>query len=136
MARSSYSLSLSLSKTSILSKIKEGYLFWMGIVPHIPRTARYTLGIIIENKFLDLLESSYTSYFSGKDKKLVLLSECIFTADILKFLVTTCWEGKFISNRQYESMSTKLDEIGKMLYGWKKSLEIPTKPPPIKRGKE
>lgn len=64
---------------------------WMGIVPHIPKTARYTLGSRIENKFLDLLEVSYTSYFSEKEKKAGRLSECIFTLDILKFLISTAW---------------------------------------------
>lgn len=117
-----------------LTKIKEGYLFWMNIVPHIPKTARFTLGARIENKFLDLLELSYSSYFSEKDKKAEKLSECIFTVDILKFLVSTAWDGKFISNKQYEETALRLDEIGKMLWGWKKSLESP-KTPPVKAGK-
>lgn len=107
----------------------------MSIVPHIPKTARFTLGVRIEDKFLDLLELSYTSYFSEKDKKAEKLSECIFTIDILKFLVSTAWEGKFISNKQYENTTTKMDEIGKMFWGWKKSLDNSPKTPPIKAGK-
>jgi hypothetical protein len=35
------------------------------------------------------------------------------------------WEGKIISNRQCEDMAQKLDEIGKILGGWKKNLENP-----------
>lgn len=108
-------------------------MVWMGIVPHIPKTARFTIGARIENKFLNLLELSYTAYFSEKDKKAELLSECIFTVDIIKFLVTTSWEGKFISNKHYENIATKMDEIGKMLYGWKKSLDTPTKTPLISK---
>ena len=107
----------------------------MGIVPHIPKTARFTIGARIENKFLNLLELSYASYFSEKDKKAEKLSECIFTVDILKFLVSIAWEGKFVSNKQYETMATKMDEIGKMLWGWKKSLDNSQKTPPIKAGK-
>ena len=110
-------------------------MLWMGIVPHIPKTARYTLGARIENKFLDLLELAYTSYFSEKEKKAEKLSECIFTTDILKFLISTSWEGKFISNKQYEDIAIKLDEIGKMLWGWKKSLDNPQKTPLNKAGK-
>ena len=109
----------------------------MSVVPHIPKTARYTIGSRIENKFLDLLELSYTSYFSEKDKKKELLSECIFTSDILKFLISTSWEGKFISNKQYEQVALKLDEVGKMLWGWKKSIDNsqPQKTPLVKAGK-
>ena len=123
----------------------------MNIVPHIPKSARYTIGARIENKFLDLLELSYASYFSSatrksssayfsekdhgsSNKKAEKISECIFILDILKFLISTAWEGKFISNKQYENTATRLDEVGKMLWGWKKSLET-TKTPPIKVGK-
>lgn len=131
MARPSNSLSLSLSldNASILNKIKEGYLAWMGIVPHIPKTARYTLGARIENKFLDLLELAYISYFSEKEKKAEKISECIFASDILKFLISTAWNGKFIANKQYEDIAVRLDEIGKMLWGWRKSLDSHKKNP-------
>ena len=44
-------------------------MFWVNIVPHIAKSARYTLGARIENKFIDLLELSYTAYFSEKDRK-------------------------------------------------------------------
>lgn len=99
----------------------------MSIVPHIPKTARYTLGERIENKFLDLLELAYTSYFSEKEKKTEKISGCIFILDILKFLISTAWDGKFITNKQYEEVAVRLDEIGKMLWGWRKSLDHPQK---------
>lgn len=37
------------------------------------------------------------------------------------------WEAKLISNNHYEDMAKRLDEVGKMLWGWKKSLENPEK---------
>ncbi len=98
-------------------------MVWISIVPHIPKTARYTMGARIENKFLDLLELTYTSYFSEKEKKSEKISECIFASDILKFLISTAWDGKFIANKQYEDIAVRLDEIGKMLWGWRKSLD-------------
>lgn len=113
----------SLENASILNRIKEGYLVWMNIVPHIPKTARYTIGSRIENKFLDLLELSYTAYFIEKEKKAEKISTCIFELDILKFLISTAWEAKCISHKQYEEIALKLDEIGKMLWGWKKSFD-------------
>lgn len=129
MARSS-TLSLSLGSVSILTKIKEGYLTWMATSPHMPKGARYTMGSRIENKFLDLLELSYTAYFIQREEKSQKISECIFILDILKFLMTTAWEGKFVSHKQYEGLAVKLDEIGKMFWGWKKSIETPRKKNP------
>lgn len=98
-------------------------MVWMNFVPHIAKGARYTLGARIENKFLDLLELSYIAYFSEREKKIEKLSECILLTDTLKFLVSIAWEGKIISNRQCEDVAIKLEEIGKMLGGWRKSLD-------------
>ena len=123
----SLSLSLSLDKASILQRIKEGYLIWVNVVPHIAKGARYTIGSRIENKFLDLLELSYLAYFTEKEKRAEKLSDCILVLDTLKFLVSVAWEGKLISNRQCEDIMLKLEEIGKMLGGWKKSLDNPEK---------
>lgn len=102
-------------------------MLWISIVPHIVKSARYTIGQRIENIFLDLLELSYNTYFSEKDKKAEKIARCILMADALKFLITVAWEGKMISNKQCEDMAVKLDEIGKMFGGWRKSLDIPEK---------
>lgn len=98
-------------------------MIWLNIIPHISRGARYTIGARIENKFLDLLELAYIAYFSSKEKKPEKISECILVLDTLKFLISVTWEGKLISNKQYEEIAVKLDEIGKMFGGWMKSLE-------------
>ena len=102
-------------------------MIWVSIVPHIAKGARYTLGSRIENKFLDLLELSYIAYFTEKDKKIEKVSNCILTLDILKFLVSIAWEGKLISNKHYEDVALKLEEVGKMFGGWKKNLNNPEK---------
>lgn len=121
------SLSLSLNSASILNRIKEGYLVWVSIVPHISKGARYTIGSRIENKFLDLLDLAYIAYFTEKDKKGEKITECIVIVDTLKFLVSVAWEGALISNRHCEDVALKLEEIGKMFGGWKKSLGNPEK---------
>src|SRR3989344_6274331 len=119
-------LSLSQSAT-IVHRVKEGYLIWMGVVPHIAKGARYTIGARIENTFLDLLEQTYTAYFSAKEKKAGKIADCIFTLDILKFLISIAWEGKIISHGQCETLAVKLEETGKMFGGWQKSLDNSTK---------
>jgi len=96
----------------------------MNIVPHVAKSSRYTIGARIENKFLDLLELAYAAYFTEKEKyteKLEKVSGCILILDTLKFFISVAWEGKIISDRQCQNVSAKLDEIGKMLGGWKNS---------------
>lgn len=102
-------------------------MFWVSIVPHIAKSARYTLGARIENKFIDLLELSYLTYFTEKEKKIEKITKCILVSDTLKFLISVSWEGKIISNKQFEDIAIKLEEIGKMLGGWKNSLNNPEK---------
>jgi hypothetical protein len=99
----------------------------LSITPHIAKRARHTIGARIEHTFLDLLEQTYTAYFSSKEKKANKIGECIFTLDILKFLISIAWEGKLISHKQCEDIAVKLEEVGKMFGGWQKNLENPTK---------
>jgi len=91
------------------------------------KSSRYTIGQRIENKFLDLLELSYTAYFSPKESKSEKISECISILDKLKFLISIAWETKLVANKQYEELALKLDEVGKMLGGWKNSINNPEK---------
>lgn len=118
---------LSLGDASILNRVKEGYLIWVNIIVHIPKYSRYTLGARIENKFLDLMELTYLAYFTEKERKKEKILNCIFVLDTIKFLILVTWEGRLISNKQYQEISLKLEEIGKMLGGWKKSLDNPEK---------
>lgn len=103
---------------------------WINVVPHIPKGGRYTIGSRIENKFLDLLECSYITYFTQKAEKFEKISQCILILDTLKFFISVAWEGRLISNRQYEDLSIKLDEVGKMFGGWRKNLDNPQKKNP------
>lgn len=89
----------------------------------MPRGSRFTIGSRVENKFLDLLELTYTAYFTEKKQKREKLSECILVLDTLKFLVSVAWEGKVISNKHCEDVSVKLEEVGRMFGGWKKNLD-------------
>ncbi len=105
-----------------MSRVKEGYLIWLNIVPHIAKGARYTIGARIEDKFLDLLELSYITYFTEKDRKMEKISKCILYLDTIKFLISVAWEGNLISNKQCKDIASNLEEVGKMFGGWKKNL--------------
>ncbi len=98
-------------------------MIWMNVLPHIPKGQRYTIGTRIENKFLDLLELSYITYFTEKERKKEKILGCILILDTLKYLIGITWETKLISNKQCAEITEKMDEVGKMFGGWKNSLE-------------
>ncbi len=105
-------------------------MVWVNVVPHMPKSSRYTLGARIEEKFLDLLECTYFAYFSEKATKQTRISECILLLDTLKFLITMSWEAKLISTTRCEEVAKILDETGKMFGGWRKNIgQIETKTP-------
>ena len=105
-------------------------MIWINIVPHIPRSARFTIGARIENKLLDLLELTYLAYFADKadkEKKLEKIAKCVLVLDMLKFLVSVAWEGKIISSKHCEDIAKNLEEIGRMFGGWQNSFKNPEK---------
>ena len=57
-------------------------------------------------------KSLYTSYFSRTIAKL----------DNLKFFMQLAWESKLIPTEKYANLSKELEEIGRMLGGWRKGL--------------
>ncbi len=91
------------------------------------KSSRYTLGARIEERFLDLIELSYDTYFTAKNEKKEKISRCIKDLDKLKYLLSLTWETKLISNKQYEEVASKLFEAGRMFGGWKNNLDNPRK---------
>ena len=102
-------------------------MVWIDFVPHMSKSSRFTIGARIENKFLDLLELTHTTYFTEKDKKAEKITECILLLDTLKFLISIAWEGKIIPANKFEELAKKLEEAGRMFGGWKKNLDNPEK---------
>ena len=95
----------------------------------MPRTARYTTGARIENHFLDLLELIYKAYYASLPNKSEKIIEAISKNDIIKYLLQIAFENKFVKEKEYLELSGKLQEVGKILGGWKKGIDIKIKTP-------
>ncbi|MFH1473223.1 MAG: four helix bundle protein [bacterium] len=104
-------------------RAKETYRLWHNNIANLSRVDRYTLGAKIDEVFLSLLELIFrTSFASDKLEKLSLVSQAIAKADILKFLLQIGWEHKILDHKTYGEIIILLDEIGRMLGGWKKNI--------------
>jgi len=118
----------------VLSKAKNAYSLWFQALADFPKVYRYNLGGKIESCFLSLLENTFiTAYLSG-ERKSTQLSLAILKLDSLKFFLQLAWENKCLSNIKYSTLSEDLNEVGRMLGGWKKGLE--NKTPPDNRGRK
>jgi hypothetical protein len=103
-------------------KEKEAYQFWLTLSRNFPRVERLGLGQKIENLFLAVLELSFSCVYLPPEPKILTLGKTITRLDLLKFFGQIAWESRLIPTDKYTELSEKLEEIGRMLGGWRKGL--------------
>ncbi|MBU1092778.1 four helix bundle protein [Patescibacteria group bacterium] len=102
----------------VLQKIKSAYLLWYGYYQTLPKTQRYSLGQRIDTLFVEIIEAVATASFLRREEKLPYVRRAIQKLDALKILLMVLWETKTLDNKKYATLSSPLDEIGRMLGGW------------------
>ena len=111
----------------VLVRTKEAYRVWHDDLDNLTRIDRHTLGVKIDELFCALLELVYRGCFAyDKFEKLSVVSQAIAKCDVLRFFLQISWEQKIIDNKQYGSLILLLEEVGRMLGGWKRSIEEKT----------
>jgi len=106
----------------VLELSKSIYKKWMEMHRNIERIARFGLGLKIDNLFLDLLELLRKSIYTPIDKKIILLGAASEKIDAIRFFMQILWENKLCPNKQYISIETEIQNLGRMVGGWKKGL--------------
>lgn len=91
---------------------------WYGYHQTLPKTHKYTLGQKIDNLLLEAIEAVATATFLYKNEKLPYVKRAIQKIDTLKVFLLILWETKSLDTKKYIALSTKIDEVGKMLGGW------------------
>jgi hypothetical protein len=110
----------------VLLKAKKAYTSWLTIAGNIPKAHRYSLGGKIDSQFLELLEEIFTALYLPVPQKIGHINRAIVKLDGVKFFTQVCWENKYIPHKHYGELSLQLDELGKILGGWRKGLENKT----------
>lgn len=80
------------------------------------------LGKRCEEYVLVFLESISSAVGLPKEQKLSVLLKASAKLDTLKILFRMACELKMLDNKKYLSLQVKIQDIGKMLGGWMKSL--------------
>ncbi len=114
------------NQPSVIIKEKEAYRFWLILHKNIPKTERFNLGQKINSLFIDILELSFVSLYLPPEQKIIMLGKTISRLDLLKFFMQLAWESKLIPTDKFTALSQKLEEIGRILGGWKKGLQSKT----------
>ncbi len=89
---------------------------------------RYSLGIKIDILFADIIELVAIAQFSAKDKRADIISRAITKNDVLKHMLYVLLELKGIEEQYFIELAQKIEEIGRMLYGWRNQAAIQRPP--------
>lgn len=111
---------------AVLVKAKGSYSIWFKLLADFPKTYRHNLGGKIDSYFLELLENVFVSLYLSGDQKISRITISISKLDGVKFFLQLAWENKCLPNEKYITLSSQLDEIGRILGGWRKGLESKT----------
>jgi len=98
------------------------YKQWVILHRNLPQTERLGLGSKIDLLLLDLLELLRKTTYTPLDKKIALFESAMDKIDSLRFFARLLWELRLISNKQYGNFGSEIENIGKMIGGWKKSI--------------
>jgi four helix bundle protein len=88
----------------------------------IPKRDRFTWGEKCDEMAICLIKSIAESEFSQPQQKRLLLKDASRTVDLLKIYIRLGFELRILDQKKYISIQNELQEIGKMLGGWIKSV--------------
>lgn len=107
----------------IIQKIYDLYHELYLAVGKMPKKDKYTLGEKMQKITLDLFELLISASYSERTQKSVYLYKASIKLDLLKIITRLAHEIKALDNKKYLLLEEKLQEIGKMLGGWIRSIK-------------
>ena len=113
----------------VVEKAKSVYKHWLVLKRNLPRGEQFGIGAKIDRLFLEVLENLRYATFNKNDQKILLLSEALVKIDSTRFFIQLCWEAKLIANKHYLEIGLKIEELGRMVGGWRKGYLTKTSPP-------
>ena len=105
---------------NILTKLQDLLVYLIPQLNKFPRDQKFVLGDRIETKVLDVQEFCLRAYYS-REKRGHLL-EANLQLEVVRHLVRLANALKLFSNHTYGVLAEKMDEVGRMIGGWLKSV--------------
>ncbi len=106
----------------VIEHLKSAYKQWIVIERNLPKCERFGLGQRVDLLFTDLLDILQKASFSPVEAKIPLLGDSLVKIDSLRFFIQLCWELKLIPSKQFTTIGEAVENIGKMVGGWRKGL--------------
>jgi len=110
-------------REDVLIKIYDLLLYLIPQLEKFPRSQKFLLADRIETKVLDIQENLIEAYYTTAQQKLPVLQRTNLRLEQLRYLIRLSHDLKFFTHDRYGLLSEKINEIGKMVGGWIKSLK-------------
>jgi len=95
------------------------FLKWLFLTTDkFPKKVRFTLSNRINNLALDIVEDLVEARYSRN--KMAALQRANLRLEKIRLLMRIAYEQKFLSLKSYKFSAYSINEVGKMLGGWKK----------------
>lgn len=99
------------------------YTKWMlDRVDGFPKNQRFVLGTRLADAVVKVLELLGEAAYAGRERKRELLEEANRKIEVVRWLLRLCMDRNLISNRQFLFSAQGLEECGRMVGGWARSL--------------
>ena len=85
-----------------------------------PKSVRFTFSSRIDNLALDILEQVVEARYATESRKRDLLRAMDGELARLRVLLRLCHERRYLDHRGFEHVARNLDEVGRMVGGWRK----------------
>ncbi len=109
---------------NVLTKIQDLLLYLIPQLNKFPRNQKFVLGDRIQNKVMDVQESCLRAYY-GRNKRSELIGANL-QLEVVRHLVRLAYSLRLFSGKAYSVISNKIDEVGRMIGGWIRSLSKTT----------
>jgi hypothetical protein len=111
------------TKETLVAKAYDLLKYALPMLEGLPRSQKFTLGDRIQNHLSDLLEILVEAYYLPAAEKRPLLLRANIRLEILRRYFRLGYERGHYNSLRYKDFAERLDEIGRMVGGWLKSLK-------------
>ncbi|HNE30051.1 MAG TPA: diversity-generating retroelement protein Avd [Saprospiraceae bacterium] len=110
------------TKETLVAKAYDLLKYSLPVLERLPKSQKFTLGDRVQNHLSDLLEMLLEAYYLPAPDKRPLLYRVNLKLEVLRHFYRLAYERGHYNSLVYKDFSQRVDEIGRMVGGWLKSL--------------
>lgn len=110
--------------------VPQAFVHWEETLPELldrtarfPKSARFTFTQRIENLGLDIIEDLVEARYAPRANRRPILVRLDGRLARLRVLLRLASKRRLLDTKGYTLLSRRVDDLGKMVGGWKRSLE-------------